>query len=152
MPEVKLKVHGVVSDPKTETQIVILRDEKNLEILPIWVGVAEGNSIRFALEGVIPPRPMSHDLLKGLIEQLGAQVQKIVVNEMKNNTYYATIYLKTGQNIHTVDSRPSDAIALALRTTAPIYATSDVLKKKITENIDAWIQQLNPKDSGKYNA
>ncbi len=152
MLEVELKVHGVVSDPKTETQIVILRDVNNVEILPIWVGVAEGNAIRFALEGVVPPRPMTHDLVKGLLEQLGIQLQKIVINEMKNNTYFATIHMVANHTNHTVDSRPSDAIALALRTSTPIFATDEVLKKKISENLDAWLQQLNPKDSGKYNA
>jgi uncharacterized protein len=152
MVEAKLKVHGVVSDPKTETQIVILRDVNNEEILPIWVGVAEGNAIRFALEGIIPPRPMTHDLVKELLEQLGVQLQKVVVNEMKNNTYYATIHMLTHNTTHTVDSRPSDAIALALRTSTPIFATDEVLKKKISENLDAWLQQLNPKDSEKYNA
>jgi uncharacterized protein len=152
MFEAKLKVHGVVSDPKTETQIVILRDVNNAEILPIWVGVAEGNAIRFALEGIIPPRPMTHDLVRGLLEQLGVKLQKVVVNEMKNNTYYATIHMLTNHTTHTVDSRPSDAIALALRTSTPIFATDEVLKKKISENLDAWLQQLNPKDSEKYNA
>ena len=152
MFEAKLKVHGVVSDPKTETQIVILRDVNNEEILPIWVGVAEGNAIRFALEGIIPPRPMTHDLVKELLEQLGVQLLKVVVNEMKSNTYYATIHMLAHNTTHTVDSRPSDAIALALRTSTPIFATDEVLKKKISENLDAWLQQLNPKDSEKYNA
>ena len=152
MSEIKLKVQGIVSDPKTETQIVILSNENKAEVLPIWVGVTEGSAIRFALEGVIPPRPMTHDLVKEVLEQLGVQLQKIVVSEMKNNTYYATIHILVHDTIHTVDSRPSDAIALALRTNAPIFATDEVLKKKISGSLDTWLQQLNPKDPGNYNA
>jgi bifunctional DNase/RNase len=149
--EIKLKVHGILSDPKTETQIVVLRDESNAEILPIWVGVAEGNAIRFALEGIIPPRPMTHDLLKGLLEHLGVQLQKVVVNEIKNNTYYATIHMSIKDRVQAVDARPSDAIALALRTGSPIFATDEVLKKKSAENLDAWLEKLNPKDFGRYD-
>ncbi len=150
--EVKLKVHGILSDPKTETQIVILRDEGNAEILPIWVGAAEGSAIRFALEGIVPPRPMTHDLLKGLLEHLGVQLQKVVVNEIKNNTYYAAIHMLTRGTTYTVDARPSDAIALALRTGIPIFATDEVLKKKSSENLDLWLEKLNPKDFGQYDA
>lgn len=150
--EVKLKVHGILSDPKTETQIVILRDEGNAEILPIWVGAAEGSAIRFALEGIVPPRPMTHDLLKGLLDHLGVQLQKVVVNEIKNNTYYAVIHMLTRDTTYTVDARPSDAIALALRTGIPIFATDQVLKKKSSENLDLWLEKLNPKDFGQYDA
>lgn len=152
MKEVRLKVQGVLSDPKTETQIVILRDDGNTDILPIWVGVSEGNAIRFALEGIIPPRPMTHDLLKGLLEHLGVQIKKIVVNEFQNNTYFATIHMQTKEGHHTVDARPSDALALALRTGVPIYATEVVLQKKSSENLDAWLEKLQPKDFGKYDA
>ena len=152
MKEVKLKVQGVLSDPKTETQIVILRDDGNSDILPIWVGVSEGNAIRFALEGIIPPRPMTHDLLKGLLEHLGVQIQKVVVSELQNNTYFATIHMQTKKGLHTIDARPSDALALALRTGVPIYATEVVLKKKSTENLDALLEKLQPKDFGKYDA
>jgi bifunctional DNase/RNase len=147
-----MKVHGVLSDPKTETQIVILRDDKNSEILPIWVGQAEGNAIRLALEGVLPPRPMTHDLIKGMLEHLGIQLQKVVVNEIKDNTYYATIHLVAKEVPGTVDARPSDAIALALRTGVPVFATEEVLKKKSAENLDTWLQQFHSKDIGKYDA
>ncbi len=152
MKEVKLKVQGVLSDPKTETQIVILRDENDTEILPIWVGVVEGNAIRFAVEGIIPPRPMTHDLLKQMMDHLGIQIQKVVINEIKSNTYYATIHMLNKDKLHTVDARPSDAIAVALRAGVPIYATKDVLKEKSSENLDSWLQKLHPKDFGKYNA
>jgi bifunctional DNase/RNase len=152
MREVKLTVQSVLSDPKTDTQIVILRDDGNTEMLPIWVGVVEGNAIRFALEGIIPPRPMTHDLLKELFDHLNIRPLKVVVNEIKNNTYYATIHLLVKDKLHTVDSRPSDAIAMALRTNIPIYALDDVLREKSSENLDEWLQKLHPKDFGKFNA
>lgn len=152
MKEIRLTVQSVLSDPKTDTQIVILRDETNTEMLPIWVGAVEGNAIRFALEGIIPPRPMTHDLLKDLLEHMNIQPLKVVINEIKNNTYYATIHLLAKEKIHTVDSRPSDAIAVALRTNIPIYALDSVLREKSSENLDSWLQKLHPKDFGKYNA
>jgi bifunctional DNase/RNase len=152
MKEVRLTVQSVLSDPKTDTQIVILRDDGNTEMLPIWVGVVEGNAIRFALEGIIPPRPMTHDLLKELFDHLNIQPLKVVVNEIKNNTYYAALHLLVKDKLHIVDSRPSDAIALALRTNIPIFALDDVLKEKSSDNLDAWLQKLHPKDFGKFNA
>lgn len=150
--EIKLKVHGIVADPNTEAQIVILRDEKGKEILPIWVGASEGNAIRFALEGIIPPRPMTHDLLKKMIDSLGAKIKRIIVNGIKDNTYYATIHLECKGSEQAIDSRPSDAIALALRTDSPIYVTEDVLKKRSAESLDAWLENLKPKDFDKYDA
>jgi bifunctional DNase/RNase len=152
MMEVKLKVHGVVSDPKTETQIVILRDEQNLEVLPIWVGFAEGNAIRFAVEGILPQRPLTHDLLKSLLDHMGAKVQKVVVTGIKNNTYFATVHLETKVSTATVDARPSDAIALALRANVPIYVEDEVLKKRSVESLDAWLERLNPKELGRFDA
>lgn len=150
--EIKLMVHGIVADPNTDAQIVILRDESSKEILPIWVGAGEGSAIRFALEGIVPPRPMTHDLLKIMIESLGAKVNRILVNGIKNNTYYASIYLECKGSERVIDSRPSDAIALALRMNSPIYATEDVLKKRSSESLDAWLEKLKPKDFDKYDA
>ena len=149
---VPLKVHGVLVDPNTDTQIVILRDEKNSEVLPIWVGTAEGTSIRLALEGVIPPRPMSHDLIQSFGEHLGFNITKVVVTEVKNNTYYASIHLTHNGFERVVDSRPSDAIALALRTKSTIYVTPDVLERGGGENLDAWLAKLDPKSFGQQEA
>lgn len=158
---IPLKVHAVVSDPNTEAQIVILKDEQNVELLPIWVGVTEGNAIRFALEGIVPQRPLTHDLLRDLLGHLSVQMEKVVIHDLNNNTYFATLYL-----IHrrppeqeggaptefTIDARPSDAIALALRAGVPIYVTEEVLRKKSSENLDEWLERLKPKDFGSYNA
>ena len=91
---IPLKVHGVLVDPNTDTQIVVLRDEQNSEVLPIWVGTAEGTSIRLALENVVPPRPMSHDLICSFASYLGFSVNKVVITEVKNNTYFSTIFLE----------------------------------------------------------
>jgi len=148
---IRFKVHGVLADTNSEAQIVILRDEKNLEILPIWVGLSEGNAIRFALEGILPPRPMTHDLLRSILDHLGARVVKVIINEIKDNTYFATIHLDVRGTELNVDARPSDAIALALRTSAPLFVTEEVLKRKSGENLDVWLEKLNPKDFGKYD-
>ncbi len=142
---IPLKVHGVLVDPNTDTQIVILRDDNNADVLPIWVGTAEGTSIRLALEGIIPPRPMSHDLISSFTDHLGLKVTKIVITDVKNTTSYATIHLSSNGMERTVDSRPSDALALALRAKAKIFVTQDVLKRRSGENLDAWLAKLDPK-------
>ena len=137
---VRLTVQGVMPDavPNSDSQVVILQDEDKINTLPIWVGIAEGTAIRLAMEGVIPPRPLSHDLIRNLTEQLGLKISKVVVTDVKNNTYYASIYLSSKQSELTVDSRPSDAIALALRTSSPIYVAQDVLDRLAPENVDPW--------------
>jgi len=151
---VKLTVQGVMPDaiPNSESQVVILQDESKTNTLPIWVGVAEGTAIRLALEGVVPPRPLSHDLIRNLTEQLGLKISKVVVTDVKNNTYYASIYLRSKdsdtQSELTVDARPSDAIALALRTGSPIYVTQEVLDRLAPENVDPWLKMLGSKEFG----
>jgi uncharacterized protein len=147
---IRLKVHGVIADPNTETQIVILRDEQNAEVLPIWVGTAEGNAIRLAMEGVVTPRPMSHDLIRSFAEHLNIKVSRVVVTEVKNNTYYASIHLVSRESERTVDARPSDAIAVALRMNSPIYVTADVLRQRSGGKLDAWLEKLDLKQFGKY--
>lgn len=147
---VKLTVQGVWTDasPNAESQVVLLQDESKTSLLPIWVGTAEGTAIRMALEGIIPPRPLSHDLLRNLTEHLGLSVSKIVVTDVKNNTYYASIYLGGKESEVAIDARPSDAIALALRTKSPIYATRDVLDRQSPELVDPWLKNLDPKGLG----
>jgi len=128
--------------------VVLLQDEAKTNVLPIWVGSAEGTAIRMALEGMIPPRPLSHDLIRNLTEHLGLKVSKVVVTDVRNNTYYASIYLSSKQSDVTVDSRPSDAIALALRTKSPIYATREVLDRQSPETVDPWLKNLDTKGLG----
>ena len=147
---VKLKVHGVLPDPNTDTQIVILRDEENAEILPIWVGAAEGHAIDLALKGVAPPRPMTHDLICNVLVHIRMKATRVVITDVKSSTYYATIHFLSGDTERTVDSRPSDAIALALRAESPIYVTRDVLKRRTGGNLEAWLERLDVKDHGRH--
>lgn len=158
--EREFKIKGLMMDPVTNSPIVILQDIEKSTLLPIWVGVFEANAIALQIERIDTPRPMTHDLLRNLLQQLEVEVEKIVVTELKNNTFYALIHLKMGSGPVTIDSRPSDAIALALRTDAPIYVTQAVLSasQSITLDKDSvepkdvreWLDNLSPEDLGKY--
>src|SRR5512136_956317 len=121
---VEMKVKGLALDPLSNMPMIILRDEEEKRSLPIWVGLFEANAIALELEKISTPRPMTHDLIKDIITGLNATVTKIVVNDLKNNTFYAVIHLTLDGNQIVVDSRPSDAIALALRIGAPIYVSN----------------------------
>lgn len=145
-----MKVRGLVFDPHTNMYIVILNDETDKEILPIWIGKFEANAICFILEGITPPRPMTHDLTKNVLDILDAKIISIVINNLKDNTYYAKIHLLSRGSEVVIDSRPSDAIALALRASAPIFVADDVLDKRNSENLDQWLKNLKPEDFGKY--
>src|SRR6202022_3228195 len=126
--EVEMKIRGLMMDPVTNMPIVILKDVNGTAVLPIWVGIYEANAIALEIEKVTTPRPMTHDLLKNLLLGLETHVHRIVVNDLRDDTFYAVIWLeKDGQAI-SVDSRPSDALALALRVDCPIYVEDDVLK------------------------
>ena len=116
---VEMKVRGLALDPVSNMPIIILRDEEDKRSLPIWVGIFEANAIALELEKIATPRPMTHDLIKNILESLDAQVARVVVTDLKENTFYAVLHLKLGNTEYTVDSRPSDAIALALRVAAP---------------------------------
>jgi bifunctional DNase/RNase len=148
---IQMKVRGLMYDPYNNAYIVILRDEENVEVLPIWVGKPEANAISFALEGIFTPRPMTHDLMKGVLDTLDAKVISIVVTDLKDSTYFSKIHLMYRDSEFTIDSRPSDAIALALRVEAPIFATEDVIKKQNSEGLDRWLDNLRPEDFGKYD-
>ena len=163
MKEIEFKIKGLMMDPLTNSPIVVLQDTTSDTLLPIWVGIFEANAIALQIEKVDTPRPMTHDLMKGLLSQLDAQVTKIVVTELKDNTFYALIFLNVNGKTITVDSRPSDAIALALRTESPIFVTDDVISKSSStaanapagersspEEIKQWLENLNPDDLGKY--
>ncbi|TMB55164.1 MAG: bifunctional nuclease family protein [Deltaproteobacteria bacterium] len=123
-----MTVGGLTLDPVTKTPIVILRDPDNKLNLPIWIGLLEATAMATELEGIKMARPMTHDLLRSLINELGAVVEWVEVTELKDNTYYAVIYLRVNDRQLTLDSRPSDAISLALRTKSPIYVAKKVLQ------------------------
>ena len=158
--EIEMTIKGLMIDPITNMPIVILKDKEGNRILPIWVGIFEANAIALQIENISTPRPMTHDLLKNVLGDLEANVQKIVVCELKDNTFYAMIYLDREGKLIAVDSRPSDAIALALRTKSPIYVEESVvesakgmdLAKETTdsEKLQKWLEGLNPEDLGKY--
>ena len=126
--EVEMKIRGLLMDPVTNTPIVILRDSGNETVLPIWVGVYEANAIALEIEKVSTPRPMTHDLIKNVLAGLDARVHKVVVTELKEDTFYAVIWMERDGKIISVDSRPSDALALALRVDCPIFVEEEVLK------------------------
>ena len=159
----EMKVKGLALDPLSNMPMIILRDEEEKRSLPIWVGLFEANAIALELEKISTPRPMTHDLIKNILESLDARVQKVVVNDLRENTFYAVLHLRLGSADITVDSRPSDAIALALRVGAPIFVEEDVVDKartvevaKETEigtgkgddqaKIKGWLESLKPGD------
>ena len=157
---IEMSVKGLTLDPLTNMPIVILKDNEDKRVLPIWIGLFEANAIALELEKITTPRPMTHDLMRDLISGMNAQVTKIVVNDLKNNTFYAVIHLSLNGNHIVIDSRPSDAIALALRSDAPIYVATEVVNKaksidmsKESEEADQlkeWLENLKPEDFGKY--
>jgi len=139
---------------------VILQSLEKNTLLPIWVGIFEANAIALQIERIDTPRPLTHDLIKNILLQLDANVDKIVVTDLQENTFYAVIHLRMNGDHITIDSRPSDAIALALRTDAPIYVTEEVIdnsrnisleKENLdSEDIKKWLESLNPDDLGEY--
>ena len=158
--EREFKIKGLMMDPITNSPIVILQDVEKNTLLPIWVGIFEANAIALQVERIDTPRPMTHDLIKNILIQFDARVEKIVVTELRENTFYALIHLRYHDELLMIDSRPSDAIALALRTDSPIFVTEDVINnsRSITldkENLDPedvkkWLENLNPEELGKY--
>ena len=157
-----MSIKGLMVDPISNMPIVILRDKEGAKTLPIWVGMFEANAIALQIENISTPRPMTHDLLRNVIHDLKAEVKKIVVCDLQENTFYALIYLSLHGNGDTVaiDARPSDAIALALRTRAPIFVEETVIdhaktvdftsEKNDADRLHKWLESLDPDDLGKY--
>jgi bifunctional DNase/RNase len=155
-----MTIKGLMVDPITNTPIVILRDKDGNRVLPIWVGIFEANAIALQIENVSTPRPMTHDLLRNVIHDLKASVQKVVVCDLQENTFYALIYLAMNGETVAIDARPSDAIALALRARAPIFVEESVIDnaktldpttdKADSDRLHKWLESLDPDDLGKY--
>jgi len=158
--EIEMKIRGLMMDPVTQMPIVVLKETNSDNVLPIWVGIYEANAIALEIEKVNPPRPMTHDLLKNLLVGLETQVHKIVVTELKEDTFYAVIWLQRDGRVISVDSRPSDALALALRMDCPIFVDEEVLKhsrqaaggsdRLNSEEMRKWLEGLNDEDLGRY--
>src|SRR5438552_9047506 len=125
--QIEMTIKGLMVDPVTNVPIILLRDAEGQKVLPIWVGIFEANAIALQIENVTPPRPMTHDLLKNVIQDLKASVQKVVVSDLKDSTFYALIYIVVNGESIAIDARPSDAIALALRARAPILVEESVI-------------------------
>jgi len=158
--EVEMKIRGLTMDPVTNMPIVILKDHGSEAVLPIWVGIYEANAIALEIEKVTTPRPMTHDLLKNLLIGLETTVRKVVVTELRDDTFYAVIWLERAGEMISIDSRPSDALALALRMDCPIYVEDEVLRnsKQATEASDRlsseelrkYLENLGEDDLGRY--
>lgn len=158
--ELRVEIRGLMLDPSSNVPIVILRDTESQLFLPIWIGVFEANAIALKIEGVEPPRPMTHDLLRLMLEQLGAQVEKIVISDLKESTFFAVIHVQHGDRSIGIDARPSDAIALALRAEAPIFVLRSVLDKAQAaelatdatdeERLKKWLEEIGPEELGKW--
>ncbi|MFI5070231.1 MAG: bifunctional nuclease family protein [Terriglobales bacterium] len=158
--EVEMKIRGLMMDPVTNMPIVILKDAGSDAVLPIWVGIYEANAIALEIEKVATPRPMTHDLIKNVLVGLAANVHKVVVTELRDDTFYAVIWMEREGRIISIDSRPSDALALALRVDCPIFVEDGVLKNSklaanvsdrvTSEELRKWLEGLNDEDLGRY--
>ena len=157
---IEMTIKGLMVDPVTNMPIVILKDKEGDRVLPIWVGIFEANAIALQIENVATPRPMTHDLLRNIITDLEGQVDRVVVSDLKDNTFYAVIHLTVRGERVAIDARPSDAIALALRARAPIFVEDAVIdnaktvdftpEKGDAERLQKWLENLDPDEMGKY--
>ena len=158
--EHEVKIRGLMMDPVTNMPVVVLKEVQGSGVLPIWVGIYEANAIALEIEKVQTPRPMTHDLLKNVLLGLNVRLQKVVVSELKEDTFYAVIWMERSGEIIAMDSRPSDALALALRLDCPIYVEEEVLKtsrlasaaaeKGSNEELRKWLENLSDEDLGRY--
>ena len=158
--ELECKIRGLMMDPVTNMPVVVLKETAGSGVLPIWVGVYEANAIALEIEKVTTPRPMTHDLIKNVLVGLESQVRKVVVTELRDDTFFAVIWVERDGRIISIDSRPSDALALALRVDCPIFVEDEVLKsskisnaiseKSTSEELRKWLEGLSDEDLGRY--
>jgi bifunctional DNase/RNase len=159
--EVEMKIRGLMVDPSTNSPVVILKDPNSEAVLPIWVGLYEANAIALEVEKSTTPRPLTHDLLRNVVQGLNAQVQRVVVSELRGDTFYAVIWMEQNGEIVSIDARPSDALALALRSDCPIFVAEEVLQaakvlptmadnQPSAQELRNWLENLGDEDLGKY--
>jgi bifunctional DNase/RNase len=159
--DIEVRIRGLMMDPATNMPIVVLKDVGSDTVMPIWVGIFEANAIAIEIEKVAAPRPMTHDLTRNLIRDLNAQLDRVVITELKDDTFLAVLWLRQGEETVTIDARPSDAIALALRADCPIYVTEEVMQTAklntsgppegpTAEQLRGWLEGLNDDDLGRY--
>ena len=157
---VEMKIKGLMIDPVSNMPIIILKNPGGEAVLPIWVGIFEANAIAMQLEKIVSPRPMTHDLLCSMMDVLHVRMERIVITDLRDNTFFAMIHLNRDGQLLTVDARPSDAMALALRAQVPIFVEEAVLEKSSvnggerdseeTERLRRWLEQVDPEELGKY--
>lgn len=156
---VTMKIKGLMIDPVSNMPIIVLKEPEGESVLPIWVGIFEANAIAMQLEKIVSPRPMTHDLLRNVIEGLKARVERVVITELRDNTFFALIHLERNGEHLAIDARPSDAMALALRADVPILVEEAVLERSSvsddrepdeTERLRRWLEQVDPEELGKY--
>jgi bifunctional DNase/RNase len=159
--DVEMRIRGLMMDPNTNMPIIILKDVASDTVLPIWVGIYEANAILIEIEKLAAPRPMTHDLTRNIIQYMNGRLDRVVITELKDDTYYAVLWVTQSGEPITVDARPSDAIALALRADCPIYVAEPVLAvarlntagqpdSASTEQLRKWLEGLNDEDLGRY--
>jgi len=141
-----MKIEGLLFDPRSNMYILLLKEINGEDTLPIWIGKPEADSIALAIGKINTPRPLTHDLIKNLIDGLKVKVTRIVVTEIVDNTYYAVIYVNNGKTEVPIDSRPSDAIAVAIRTSTPIFVEDNVIEFRKNDELEEWLKNLKPED------
>jgi len=159
--DIEVRIRGLMMDPATNMPIVVLKDVASETVMPIWVGIFEANAIAVEIEKVAAPRPMTHDLTRNLIHHLNGSLERVVITELRDDTFYATLWVRQENESVTIDARPSDAIALALRADCPIYVSEQVMQSaKLNtastaeganaEQLRGWLEGLNDEDMGRY--
>jgi bifunctional DNase/RNase len=159
--DIEVRIRGLMMDPATNMPIVILKDVASDTVIPIWVGIFEANAIAIEIEKVAAPRPMTHDLARNVIRHLNAQLERVVITEIKNDTFHAVLWLRQADEQVMIDARPSDAIALALRADCPIFVAEHVMQGAklntsgpsegpTAEQLRGWLEGLNDEDLGRY--
>jgi bifunctional DNase/RNase len=159
--DVEVRIRGLMMDPATNMPIVVLKDVASDTVMPIWVGIFEANAIAIEIEKLAAPRPMTHDLTRNLIRHLNGTLEKVVITELRDDTFFAILWMRQDNEPITVDARPSDAIALALRADCPIYVSEQVMQSAklntsgpaegpTAEQLRGWLEGLNDEDMGRY--
>jgi len=149
---VQMNVNTILFDSRNSSYIVVLKDETGKKILPIWIGAAEGNSIALAMSNVKPARPLTHDLVVNIFDRLEVEIARVVISDLIENTFYASLYLLHNNKEFHIDSRPSDAIAIAIRIGAPVFVEEEVIAKQDSTTLDTWMKNLGESGGTEYNA
>jgi uncharacterized protein len=149
---VQMNVSTILFDSKNSSYIVVLKDDSGKKILPIWIGASEGNSIALALSKAKASRPLTHDLIVNIFDRLDIEIARVVISDLIENTFYASLYLLQNSKEFHIDSRPSDAIAIAIRIGAPVFVEEDVLAKQDQSTLDTWMKNLGESGGTEYNA